>query len=76
MYGAKRDLSARLLMDAFKGKKEMRVRPGLDWKKTDLLSVTASNANSVGSETVQIETYNNETGEILLVDNLKTYHFG
>ena len=76
MYGAKRDLSSRLLRDAFKGKKELRVRPGLDWKSADLLSVTASNLNTMGTETVMIDSYDADSGEILLVDELKTYHFG
>ena len=76
MYGQPRERLTRLLRPAYPGEDYLMVAPGLDYVNGDKIGLPATNIDPYNSETVIVESYDSESGQMMLVEPLKGYHFG
>ena len=62
MFGTPRDRVSRLLAPVYDGQDYLILPTGLDWTNGDYLGLPATNTNPYDSETVQIESYDSQSG--------------
>ena len=66
----------RLLDSAFPNTNTLMVDTDLDFVNGDKLGLPATNVQVHDSETVTVESYDPNSGLIILTEPLKGYHFG
>jgi hypothetical protein len=76
MFGAPRTRMTRLLDSAFPNTNTLMVDTDLDFVNGDKLGLPATNVQVHDSETVTVESYDPNSGLIILTEPLKGYHFG
>jgi hypothetical protein len=76
MFGTPRERMTRLIRDAYPGEDFIMVKTGMDLRHGDYLGLPATNTDPHQSETVIVESYDSQSGQVMLVNPLKGYHFG
>jgi len=66
----------RLLRSGHPGQDFLMVDTDLDYQNGDMLGLPATNIDPYNSETVYVESYDSQSGQIMLAAPLKGYHFG
>ena len=76
MFGKGRSQMTRLVEPCFKGDTEIKVGAGLDWQAGDQISLLATATQWTHTDYMTIQSYDILTGDIVLADPLKYYHWG
>ena len=66
MYGTPRTRMTRLMRSAYPNDATLMVPTGLDYMNGDKLALPATNSDPYNSETVIVESYDSESGQITL----------
>lgn len=75
-FGQKRDTMSRLRAVAYKGDREIRVYPNLDWKSGDKIALLPTAVQWLHMDYNEIESYDSTTGIVTLKNSLSHYHWG
>jgi len=76
LYGQPRDLTSRLRETLIAGGRTTKVEAGLDWKAGERIAIAATNMRTMDTDMATIESYNPDTGELILTEAVEGYHFG
>jgi hypothetical protein len=76
MYGLQRDKMTRLHSEAEKGSTTFKIGLDLDWLPGDKIGIADTSFNSLASEYREIKTYNKNTGDLEITQELDFYHWG
>lgn len=76
LYGQPRDRMTRLKAVALKGDFEVYVSAALDWQAGDQVALLPTATQSLHTDYMTIESYDNKTGHLTFTDVLKFYHWG
>ena len=76
IYGSPRPIRSRLLKTAMPKDSSIFVEKGLGWIPNDVIGLAPTTMKWFEKDLVKIKTYNNQSGEITLVEPLAFYHWG
>jgi hypothetical protein len=76
MFGKDRKRQSRLRETVNKGDNKAKVDSGLKWETGDKLYFAPTAMQATHSDYLTIESYNNESGDLVLTEDFEFYHWG